>query len=142
MLLCDHAEIADNKLFINGAGWELCSTPTPPHAVAVLVAVPWGQTNQPHPYRLQLVDEDDAPVVQPGPTGQVTIEASGSFEVGRPPGVPHGIEIGVPLVLNVGPLGLEPGKGYHWQLSIDNHADDAWRLTFRTLRQGAAAPIS
>lgn len=132
LLLCDYAQVADSKLMVIGGGWEFCSTPTPPHGVAVLLFVPWLQTNTPHAYKLQMLDEDDQPVVQPGPTGEVAIEASGEFEVGRPAGVPHGISLTVPLALNVGPLLLEQGKGYTWRLSVDGKSEEDWALSFRT----------
>lgn len=133
MLLCDHAEVADNKLFINGAGWDTCGSPSPPHAVAVLVHVPWDQTNTVHRYSLHLLDEDGQPVTMPGPTGQVAVEATGGFEVGRPPGVPHGTAIAVPLALNVGPLLLDAGRGYEWRLRLDDSVEDQWSVPFRTV---------
>lgn len=133
MLLCDHAEVADNKLFINGAGWDMCGSPSPPHAVAVLVHVPWDQTNTVHRYTLQLLDEDGQSVTMPGPTGQVAVEAAGSFEVGRPPGVPHGTPIAVPIALNVGPLLLDLGRGYEWRLVLEGAAGAHWTVAFRTV---------
>ena len=135
MLLCDHAEVADNKLFINGAGWDACGSPSPPHGVAILINVPWGQTNREHKYSLRLLDEDGNQVTMPGPAGEVAVEATGSFEVGRPPGVPPGTAMSVPLALNVGPLLLEQGKGYEWRLSLEGQPEDDWRVAFRTVSQ-------
>jgi hypothetical protein len=131
LMLCDYAQVADNKLMIVGGGWEFCSSPTPPHGVAVLLAVPWLETNVPHGYQLQLLDEDSRPVLQPGPTGPVAIGSSGTFEVGRPPGVPHGIALTVPIALNVGPMPLEQGRGYAWRLTVDDRSDEDWAVSFR-----------
>lgn len=132
MLLCDHAEVADNKLFINGAGWDACPAPSPPHAVAMLLLVPWAQTNRAHAYRLALLDEDGTPVMQPGPDGPLPVEVTGGFEVGRPPGVPHGVELSIPVAVNVAPLPLRRGTGYRWQLVINDEADVSWSVSFRT----------
>jgi hypothetical protein len=132
LLLCDYAQVADNKLMVIGGGWDSCPTPTPPHGVAVLLAVPWLQTNLTHAYRLELLDEDSRPVLQPGPSGEVAIEASGAFEVGRPPGVPHGIALSVPIAVNVGPLMLEQARGYLWRLTVDEQSHEDWAVRFRT----------
>ena len=134
MLLCDHAQIADHKLFINGAGWNMCGTPTPPHAIAVLVSVPWDQTNVRFDYQLQLVHEDGRDVTQQGPAGPVPVGASGTFEVGRPSGVRPGTAIAVPLVINVAPLPLDPDTGFEWRLLIAGITQEGWSLPFRTLR--------
>lgn len=133
MLLCDHAQIADNKLFINGAGWDRCGTPTPPHSVAILVSVPWGATNSPTGYRLQLIHEDGGIVQQDGPDGRIPVGAQGTFEVGRPVGIPPGSAISVPLVVNVAPLPLPPNTGFEWRLTIAGESARDWSLPFRTL---------
>ncbi len=126
MMLCDHAQVADNKLFINGAGWDVCGTPTPPHAVAILVAVPWDQTNIRFEYQLQLVSED----------GRRVGEAGGAFEVGRPSGLRPGTPITVPLVMAVTPMQLDADTGYEWRLVIGGRTEEDWSLPFRTARPG------
>jgi hypothetical protein len=42
LILCDYA-VADpaGKVHMLGAGWSLTSSPTPPHAVVVLMKIPW-----------------------------------------------------------------------------------------------------
>ncbi len=134
MLLCDHAQIANNKLFISGAGWDMCGTPTPMHAVAVLVSVPWDQTNVRFEYRLQLIHEDGRQVTRTGPAGPVPIEAVGTFEVGRPTGLRPGSSISVPLVMNAVPMQLDADTGYEWRLLIAGETREGWSLPFRTRR--------
>lgn len=136
MLLCDHAQIANNKLFISGAGWDMCGTPTPPHAVAVLVSVPWDQTNVRFDYRLQLIHEDGRQVPRSSAPGAAPVEAAGSFEVGRPTGLRPGSSISVPLVINATPLALDPDTGYEWRLQIGGESQEGWSLPFRTRRPG------
>lgn len=134
MLLCDHAQVADNKLFINGAGWDRCTTPTPPHTVAIMVSVPWDRTNVEIPYELRLVHEDGGLVQMTSADGsQVAIGASGTFEVGRPSGIRPGTAISVPMAVPFSPMALEGDTGYAWRLTIDGQGDENWSLPFRTL---------
>ena len=51
------------------------------------------------------------------------------FEVGRPAGLKPGTPLDFPVAINSGPLLLEPGR-YEWRLTIDDEADDDWRLPF------------
>ena len=83
--------------------------PARPLAIALLVEVPWDQTNRRLEWRLELVDSDGYPVLTPdGEGGESPIMMGGEFEVGRPPGTPHGAPIGLPLGLNLSPLPLAP----------------------------------
>ena len=69
MLLCDHAVVADGKLYINGGGWSIRPALPVPMYLALKFDVPWDQAGQPMTLDLRLVDEDGHPVVQPGPQG-------------------------------------------------------------------------
>jgi hypothetical protein len=134
MMLCDHAQVADQKLYISGGGWSITSTPTPPAGVALLLQVPWGETNRKIPFALRLVTEDGEPVIQPAPpAGQpLPVEVAGEIEVGRPAGLPQGTMIDAPLAINYRELLLEPGKRYVWELELDGQKHDDWRLAFLT----------
>lgn len=46
MMLADHAQVADGKLFISGAGWSACGPGPTPCAVAVIFHVPWQETDE------------------------------------------------------------------------------------------------
>ena len=53
VLLCDHAQVAGNKLFISGAG--ISNIPVGVStSLAVLIYVPWDQANTQIPYTLLL----------------------------------------------------------------------------------------
>jgi hypothetical protein len=83
-------------------------------ALAILVTVPWNETNQRHSLRALLLNEDGHPVL--GDQGQ-PIEVKGDFEVGRPPGVRPGTSFNFPVAAN---LGLDiPAASYRWDVEID-----------------------
>jgi hypothetical protein len=114
LILCD-AAVADpaGKVQMLGAGWSITSTPTAPHAVAVLMKVPWDRSNQKLPMKLDLLDSDGHPVVLAGNP----ITAGGEIEVGRPPGLAAGSMLDAAFALNVPSLPLQPGR-YDWRLDF------------------------
>lgn len=117
VLLCDAAQVAGGKLFILGGGWNVLvkSRSGPANmALAILVTVPWTETNQRHSLRATLSDEDGQAVTDPG--GQA-VEVKGDLEVGRPPGVQPGTSFNVPLAANIG-VDISPGS-YRWDVEID-----------------------
>src|SRR6202012_4382160 len=46
MMLADHAQVADGKLFISGGGWSVCGPGPVACGVAVLFHIPWQHTNE------------------------------------------------------------------------------------------------
>jgi hypothetical protein len=138
MMLADHAQVADGKLFISGGGWSSCGPGPTPCSVAVIFHVPWQHTNEKVQFGLRLIDEDGHPVIQPGPQGPQPVEVTGQFEAGRPPGMTPGTEIGVPMTFG-SVLHLPPGRRYTWVLEVSGESDDGWRLSFAT-RQAQPAP--
>lgn len=124
VLLCDHAQVAGNKLFISGAG--ISNVPIgSPTSVAVLIYVPWDQANTRIPYTLHLETSDgvkDLPSLE-GPA--VRMELGGQIEVGRPVGATPGIPLEVPVAINVPVLALAPGR-YMWRLTIDGEHNELW----------------
>jgi hypothetical protein len=81
--------------------------------------------------RLELLDADGQPVEMETEEGQqqVVFFDDVPFEVGRPAGLKPGTPLDFPVAINSGPLPLEPGR-YEWRLTIDDEADDDWRLPF------------
>jgi hypothetical protein len=131
MLLADHAQVADGKLFVSGGGWSLCGPGPVACAVALLFHIPWQNTSEPVTFTLRLLDEDGAPVSQPGPDGGQEVQAGGQFESGRPAGMAPGTEINVPIAFNT-VLQLPAGSRFTWVLDVDGQADEDWRLSFAT----------
>jgi hypothetical protein len=138
LMLADHAQVADGKLFISGGGWSTCGPGPVPCSVAVLFHVPWQETDRQVRFTLRLVDEDGHGVHQPGPESAVPVHVDGHFVAHRAPTVAPGTEITVPMTFNI-VLQLEPGARYAWILEIDGYTDDAWQLAFATRQAQAAA---
>ena len=117
MLLCDYAEELGGKLYIMGGGWSQLRTPNQPSnmALAVKIAVPWNQANEPHTLSIRLLTEDGEPVPNEG--GGETV-LMGKVEVGRPPGLRPGSTLDLPLTARFSGLVLEPGT-YRWELEVD-----------------------
>lgn len=130
MLLADSAQEVNGKLYVLGGGWNILQTAPAPTAVAMHIHVPWDRTNMQHRWRLELLDGDGEPVLVPGPLGEQPLVAEGAFEVGRPPGITPGSELGVSMALTIGPVPLTPGGRYVWRLTIGDETRDDWRLPF------------
>jgi len=140
MMLCDHAQVADGKLFISGGGWSITGTPTPPSAVAILLQVPWSHANSKISFRIRLVGIDGETVTQPNLTGQLApVELSGELEVERPPDLPEGTQLEAPIAINIPPLLLQPGR-YAWKLWVDQKNTEDWEVAF--LARVGGSPVS
>lgn len=128
MMLADSAQAVGGKLYVLGGGWDVTTGATP-HAVVLLLSVPWAQTNKKHKMRLSLVTGDGQPFVLPTPKGPQQLFFDTEFEVGRPPGMSAGTSQNIPLTVTIGPLPYEPGR-YEWRLSINDAGRDDWTLPF------------
>jgi hypothetical protein len=125
LLLANSAEDHGGMVSALGLGWSVTGSPTPPMALVLLIKVPWDQTNRPHHVQIQLVDSDGQPPLivpdEQGNPGPVQVE--GEFEVGRPPGIPHGTPIDNSLVVQFPPgMPLNPGAMYEWRVEVDGDA--------------------
>jgi hypothetical protein len=86
--MADGAQIANNKLYVLGGGWDVITInsafPATHHlGLAAAFRVPWTETNQRHTFELAIVNED---------SDEALVTLNGEFEVGRPPGIPQGTE--------------------------------------------------
>lgn len=126
-MLCDYAEVADGKLFILGGGWSICGPGPFTHALAIKIGVPWELANRRHKLEAVLIDEDGQPVLIGDDPSGIRFEAE--IEVGRPPGLPAGTYLDMPMAVNFGPIELAAGKGFAWTISVDGTQVD---LRFRT----------
>lgn len=120
LILCDAAQADPNtgKIHMLGAGWSLTGSPTAPHAVAILVKVPWDRANQQIHGTLALVDPDGRPIELPTPGRDLTeIIMEFDLEVGRPAGLEPGSMIDAAMAFNIGALPLPCGR-YQWRLDL------------------------
>src|SRR5688500_2783040 len=86
MLLCDGAQVVGGKLYVLGGGWDRLAFPeypqTIPVGVAMGVRVPWTETNRQHSFSIRALTSD---------ADRELFQLAGGFEMGRPPGTPHGM---------------------------------------------------
>jgi hypothetical protein len=137
VMLCEHAEVADNKLFINGAGINLFWVGTaPPHVItfslAAVVHVPYTATNQQHTLVATLVTQDGEQVHPALPAGMDSpgpIRVEAAFNVGRPPLLLVGESQPMPLAFTLQGLPLSELGSFSVVLEIDGQ--EVRRLPFR-----------
>jgi len=133
LLLADAAQVSDGKLNVLGGGWQFLGTPLSPFAVAIIVAVPWNETNRRHKIIMELRDSDGNQIkISPNSDGTDAqpLAMSAEFEIGRPPGVKPGTQFNIPLAFSVGPLPLRAGR-YVWTCKLDDLSErEDWQLAF------------
>lgn len=135
LILCDAAQTdsTSGKLHMLGAGWTVTSSPTAPHAAALMIQVPWDRSNQELPVRVELLTEDGQAVTIPGPTGPQPIVSEIKLEVGRPAGITRGSTLSAVFAVNVASLPLSPGR-YEWRATVDG---DTQGESFQVVKQPA-----
>jgi hypothetical protein len=137
LLLADYAVVSEGKLTIVGGGWSLTGPEPASFGIALLIQVPWDQSNTVHTFAVELLDADGQPVeLETSEEGEQPVAFGGDFEVGRPPGLKPGTPLDFPVAMNSTPLPLEPGR-YEWRLTIDGQSRQDWTLAF-TVRQEEA----
>ncbi len=125
-MLCDHVQVAENKLFVSGGGiMRAWVSPQPPHVimvgVAAVVQVPYTATNQAHTLAITLVTEDGKPVSAYVPEGMPDpgpIRGEVPFNLGRPADLTAGEAQPYCLGANFN-IGLKQLGGYRFELAID-----------------------
>ena len=132
MLLADHAEAVQGKLYIMGGGWSQIGPEPSPKAIAIKIEVPWTEANRQHSLHLSLVDGHRQPIRVQTPVGVAPVEIQANFECGRPPGLLQGTPLDVTMAFNIGPVPLPPGSRYAWKLKINNQDNEAWEVWFST----------
>lgn len=126
MLLADSAQVADGKLFVLGGGLAHVGPQPQPIALALLIEVPWDRANIQHDWKLELLDEDGAPVLH----DDLPVLVGGTFEAGRPAGQTPGSALGVPLAINFSALPVKANRSYLWRLAINDSSEPDWQRRF------------
>jgi len=87
LLLCDHSEAVNGKLYLTGGGGNVLRLPEFPHewsfSIGLGVDVAWHETNIPHELVVTVQDPDGT---------ELGDGLTANFETGRPPGLPEGQE--------------------------------------------------
>ncbi len=95
LLLADHAEAVNGKLYMVGGGWNVLRLPELPHEwgfhIALGLDVGWDETNRNHNLVVNVQDPDGVELGE---------GLSAEFEAGRPPGMPAGQD--QRLVMSIG----------------------------------------
>jgi len=138
-LLANHAEAVNNLLYASGAGITQAFVPPGSPApfgvqlsMAVIVAIPWTQTNQNHSLRVDLIDADGQAVnIQTGPESFEPFQAVLQFNVGRPPTLEVGEEQTVALAIGMPGLPFPALGTYRFVLYVDNSQME--ELSFRVV---------
>jgi hypothetical protein len=113
-LLADAAAVeASGKLYVHGGGWEqifVHKVPAvhPSLALVLVFELSWDESNEDIPVHIELIDEDGHPV---------GIEAEGTLNVGRPPGVKKGGPLQAPLVLPLHAVTFQKLGGYQFRVT-------------------------
>ncbi len=128
--LADSVVVAENKLYVQGGGWDSLWTNNfpvrhPRIGIGVVLTVPWSATNQMHTFEVSIVDPNGKPIVlgdaPPGlelPEGKVR-ELRGQFNVGRPPVLNLGDSQVVPIAMNLDGLMFSEPTTYSVIVSVD-----------------------
>lgn len=134
-MLCDSAAAVDGKLYIQGGGWNAIAAATIPFAVprigiAMLLGVPYGETDSQHQLTVALEDEDGSAL----PLGKAAAEGAApqirlGFGVGRPPLLTPGDTQLLPFAMNIDGYVFSRAGGYAFVLTVD--AEEVTRLLFR-----------
>lgn len=87
LLLCDHSEAVNGKLYLTGGGWNVLRLPELPHewsfSIGLGIDVAYHETNDPHELMVSVQDPDGVELGE---------GLTANFETGRPPGLPQGQE--------------------------------------------------
>lgn len=118
LTVANHAEALNGMLYLAGAGWTDLRRPIGPDGrpvsshlgIGVAVAVPWGETNRKLRLVIRIEDED----------GLVLMSADGNLEVGRPPGIPQGVDQRAVLAVDAN-IAFPKAGGYRVVAELDSH---------------------
>lgn len=113
MIAADSAQAVAGKLYVLGGGFNHLSVPALPAThdfdLALIVDVPWTQTNRPYEVVVDLLDADG---IEQGYRAEVTLET------GRPAGARPGTSFAVPIAVPVSATFAHAGR-YVLRAEID-----------------------
>ncbi|MDP2712236.1 MAG: hypothetical protein Q8O56_13550 [Solirubrobacteraceae bacterium] len=115
LILCDHADAANGKLFINGGGWNVlfAADSAVNFSLAILIEVPWDRASVRHSLVAELLTADGDVVAM----GDEPVRLAASFELARSPGMKPGMNLNAPIAMHLQGLVLAAGS-YEWRLFV------------------------
>lgn len=140
-LLCNHAEVQNNRLYVLGGGIDQSVIPAGqpgPWSVSLslglVIDVSWAETNRDHAVRIALLDADGNPVeVKTNSTDPQAFSIDLRFNLGRPSQLEAGTSQNVALAVNVPILAFDKLGSYTFAVSIDGTT--LRRLPYRLVGQ-------
>jgi hypothetical protein len=136
LLLCDAAQICDNKLYILGGGWTLYGANSAAFAVAIKLSIDQHECDKDLLWELLLEDADGHRVMS-GPEGaQRPIQIDGGLRAASPPegtiGFAAGDPVPLPLAVSWGPLRLPANQRFVWRFTVDGETPPGGLVSFST----------
>lgn len=143
-LLCNHAEVQNNRLYLLGGGIDQTVIPAGRRgpwsvslAIGLTIEVPWLETNKDHAVKIALLSADGKPVeVQANSTDRQPFGIDLRFSLSRPLHLETGASQNVALAVNLPSLPFEEMGSYFFVFSIDG--TELRRLPYRLVRQQTA----
>lgn len=135
-VLANHAEALNGLLYLSGAGWTEANLTFLPEGgpsvpfhlgIGVSVLVPWTQTNRVHNIELVIESED----------GVRLVEIGGELQVGRPVGIPEGIDQRAVMAFNL-EVQFSAAGGYRLRTRLGEMP--AKTVSFRVHETGVMPP--
>lgn len=117
-LIADHAEAVNGKVYVSGGGWDTLGFESLPGrrahmSLAVVLRVPWDETNEQHTIAIDLVDADNHSLLTRGPI-------AGNFSAGRPAHARAGDDQPAVFVMNFDNVEFREAGNYRFLLTVDD----------------------
>ena len=132
LVLADASESHGGKVSLLGGGWSLTTAGSTPTSLAAFFEFSGDEEGADHTFSFALTHDDGSPVVLKTATGESSpLIIAGQFTIGpHSSDVPAGAPYTAAAQISMGPLPLEPGHIYRWQLTLDGRAEPEWAARF------------
>ena len=135
MQLCDHANVAECKVYINGGVWNLTRSSPTLMGIAFFIRVPWSSAGSDVQVRFQIVLTDGQRVQTGAAIGVGPIAIEQNVRVDSHVGMSPEVHLGIPLPINFPVPKLPDGERLIWKLEHNSQRDSGWRPPFNTVQR-------